>query len=119
MQQSPDFAGTLWQTLTGLLTLLWNWSFGQVVTMFQMPFNTLPSWKQALFVIVIASLAHLSYKVAKGLLSAARSLVGSMVGLVSALLSLVPQIALAGLIAIGGAWVILNLDPVWMPAGLR
>jgi hypothetical protein len=119
MQQSPDFAGTIWQALTVLITFLWNWSFGQVVTMFQMPFNTLPLWKQVLFVIVIASLAHLSYKVAKSLRNAALSLVGATVGMISVFPSMVPQIAWAGLIAFGGAWAIMNLDPEWIPAGLR
>jgi hypothetical protein len=119
MQQSPDFAGTIWQALTVLLTFIWNWSFGQIVTMFQMPFNTLPLWKQGLFVIVTASLAHLSYKVAKGLRNAAQLLVGAVVGLISAFLSVVPQIAWVGLVTFGSTWVILNLDPVWIPAGLR
>jgi hypothetical protein len=87
--------------------------------MFQLPFNTLPAWKQVLFVIVIVSLASLFHKVANGLRKAALSVVGATVGLISALLSMVPQIAWAGLIAFGGTWAILNLDPVWIPAALR
>jgi hypothetical protein len=101
------------------LQFIWTWSFGRVVTMFQMPFDTLPAWKQALFVVVIFALAHMSYKVVKGLRKAGQSVVGATVGLVSVLLSMLPQIALAGLIAFGGTWAILNLDPTWMPAGLR
>jgi hypothetical protein len=115
MQDSPDIAGIVWQALQ----LLWNWSFGQVVTMFQMPFNTLPLWKQMLFLIVIGSLARLSYTVAVGLRKAAHSLVGATVGLVSVLLSLVPQIAWVGLIALAGAWAITHLDPTWIPAGMK
>jgi hypothetical protein len=115
MQDSPDIAGTIWQALQ----LFWNWSFGQVVTMFQMPFNALPLWKQLLFLIVIGSLARLFYTVAMGLRKAAQSLVGATVGLVSVLLSLVPQIAWAGLIAFGGAWAISHLDPTWIPAGMK
>src|SRR5262249_48759858 len=86
MQDSLGIAGTIWQALE----LLWNWSFGQVVTMFQMPLNTLPLWKQLLFLIVIGSLARLVYTVVMGLRKAAQSLVGATVGLVSVLLSLVP-----------------------------
>ena len=119
MPQSPGIVGEIAQLVGQALQFLWNWSFGQVVTMFQMPFNTLPLWKQALFVLVIGSLAHLFYKVAKGLRNAAQSLVGATAGLMSALLSIVPQIAWAGLIALGSTWAILNLDPVWIPAAFR
>ena len=31
---------------------------GELVKMFQMPFNNLPLWKQVLFVVVIAALAY-------------------------------------------------------------
>jgi hypothetical protein len=102
------------------LQFLWTWSFGRVVTMFQMPFNTLPAWKQVLFVVVIICLARMCYKGVKILRNAAQSFVGSTVGLMSVLLTMLPQIALAGLIAFGGAWAILNLDsPTWIPPNLR
>jgi len=123
MQPKPNDVGEVVQRLAGIiwqaLQFLWNWSFGQVVTMFQLPFNTLPVWKQGLFIIVIVSLAYLTHKVAKDLLKAVQSVVGAVVGLVSALLSMLPQIAWVGLIAFGGAWAITNLDPTWMPAGMR
>lgn len=123
MQQVPNevgdlaqrFAGVIWQ----MLQFVWNWSFGQVVTMFQLPFNTLPAWKQALFVLVIVALAYLSHKVAKDLLKAVQSVVGAIVGLVSALIAMLPQIVWAGLIAFGGAWVITNLNPSWIPVAMQ
>jgi hypothetical protein len=108
-------AAVIWQALQ----VLWNWSFGQVVTMFQMPINTLPVWKQGLFVLVIVALGYLVHKVSKDLLKAVQSVVGSVVGLVSALLSLLPQIVWVGLIAFGGAWAIANLDPNWIPQTMR
>src|SRR5262245_18968518 len=123
MQPKPNDVGEVVQRLAGIiwqaLQFLWNWSFGQVVTMFQLPFNTLPVWKQGLFVIVIVSLAYLTHKVAQDLLKAVQSVVGAVVGLVSALLSMLPQIAWVGLIASGVAWVITNLNPSWIPAGMR
>jgi hypothetical protein len=123
MQPGPNDVGEIVQRLAALiwqaLQVLWNWSFGQVVTMFQLPFNTLPAWKQALFVLVIVSLGYLVHKVSKDLFKAVQSVVGSMVGLVSALLSLLPQIMWVGLIAFGGAWAIANLDPSWIPQNMR
>src|SRR5262245_25903320 len=103
MQQGPNELGEVLQRLAGViwqaLRFLWNWSFGQVVTMFQLPFNSLPPWKQALFVLVIVSLAYLFHKVSKDLLKAVQSVVGALVGLFSALIGMLPQIAWAGLIA--------------------
>jgi hypothetical protein len=123
MQPEPNDVGEVLQRLAAViweaLLFIWNWSFGQVVAMFQLPFNTLPAWKQGLFVLVIVALSYLVHKVSKDLLKAVQSVVGAMVGLVSALLSLLPQIVWAGLIAFGGAWAIANLDPTWIPPNMR
>jgi hypothetical protein len=87
--------------------------------MFQMPFNNLPLWKQGLFVLVITALGYFFYKIAKDLLRAMQSVLGAIVGLISALIAMLPQIVWAGLIAFGGAWVITNLNPAWIPVALR
>ena len=75
-QIAQRLAAVIWQ----VLQFIWNWSFGQVVKMFQMPFNNLPLWKQVLFVVVIAALAYFLYKVAKDLLKAVQSVLGAIVG---------------------------------------
>jgi hypothetical protein len=87
--------------------------------MFQLPFNGLPLWKQVLFAVVVAALAYFLYKIAKDLLKAVQSVLGAIVGLISALIAMLPQIVWAGLIAFGGAWVITNLNPTWIPIALR
>lgn len=114
-QIAQRLAGVIWQ----VLQFVWNWSFGQVVRMFQMPFNTLPLWKQVLFILVIGAIAYFLYKVAKDLLKAVQSVLGAIVGLISALITMLPQIVWAGLIAFGGAWVITQLNPTWIPVALR
>jgi hypothetical protein len=114
-QIAQRLAAVIWQ----VLQFIWNWSFGQVVQMFQIPFNNLPLWKQVLFVLVIGALGYFVYKVAKDLLRAVQSVLGAIVGFISALISMLPQIAWAGLIAFGGAWVITNLNPAWIPIALR
>jgi hypothetical protein len=123
MEQEPNEVGEILQRLVGViwqaLQFLWNWSFGQVVAMFQLPFNSLPPWKQLLFVLVIVALVYLVHRVSKDLLKAVQSVVGALVGLISALIHLLPQIAWAGLIAFGGAWVITNLNPSWIPNGMQ
>ena len=114
-QMAQKLVSVIWQ----VLQFIWNWSFGQIVKMFQMPFNTLPLWKQVLFILVIGALAYFFYKIAKDLLKAVQSVLGAIVGLVSALIAMLPQIVWAGLIAFGGAWILTNLNPTWIPVALR
>jgi hypothetical protein len=114
-QMAQKLVSVIWQ----VLQFIWNWSFGQIVKMVQMPFNNLPLWKQVLFVLVIGALAYFFYKIAKDLLKAVQSVLGAIVGLVSALIAMLPQIVWAGLIAFGGAWVLTNLNPTWIPVALR
>ena len=114
-QIAQRLAAVIWQ----VLQFIWNWSFGQVVKMFQMPFNNLPLWKQVLFVVVVAALAYFLYKLAKDLLKAIQSVLGAIVGLISALIAMLPQIVYAGLIAFGGAWIITTMNPTWIPIALR
>ena len=106
-QIAQRLAAVIWQ----VLQFIWNWSFGQIVKMFQLPFNNLPIWKQVIFVLVIGALAYFLYKVAKDLLKAVQSVLGAIVELISALIDMLPQIVWAGLIAFGGAWVITTLNP--------
>jgi hypothetical protein len=114
-QIAQRLAAVIWQ----VLHFIWNWSFGAIVKMFQLPFNNLPIWKQVIFVLVIGALAYFLYKVAKDLLKAVQSVLGAIVGLISALIHMLPQIVWAWLIAFGGAWVITTLDPGWIPIALR
>lgn len=114
-QIAQRLAGVIWQ----VLQVIWNWSFGQIVKMFQMPFNTLPLWKQVLFVIVVAALAYFLYTIAKDLLAAVQKVLGAIVGLIAALVGMLPQIVYAGLVAFGGAWLITNMSPSWIPIALQ
>ena len=114
-QIAQRLAAVIWQ----VLQFVWNWSFGQIVKMFQMPFSNLPIWKQLLFILVVAALGYFLYKIAKDLLKAVQSVLGAIVGLISALIAMLPQIVWAGMVAFGGAWVITNFNPEWVPIALR
>jgi hypothetical protein len=123
MQKVPDEIGDVFKTLAEVIwhvvELLWNWSFGQIVAMFRLPLNELPLWKQLLFVIVLSALGYLFHKISKDLLKAVQSVVGAVVGFGTALIGLMPQIVWAGLIAFGGAWIMSNMNPSWIPPSLR
>jgi hypothetical protein len=114
-QIAQQLASVIWQ----VLQFIWNWSFGQIVQMFQLSFNGLPLWKQIIYVLVVAAMVYFLYKIAKDLLKAVQSVLGAIVGLISALIAMLPQIVWAGLIAFGGAWIITNLSPSWIPVALQ
>ena len=113
-QIAQQLASVIWR----VLTFIWSWSFGQVAQMFGMPFGSLDLWKQVIYVVVIAALAYFIYKIAKDLLKAVQSILSAIVGLISALISMLPQIVLVGLIAFGGAWIVQQRSPSWMPTVL-
>ena len=123
MQRVPSEVGEVFRRVAEVIwhvvEFLWSWSFGQIVAMFRLPLNSLPLWKQLLFAAVLVSLGYLFHKISKDLLKAVQSVVGAMVGFATALIGMVPQIVWAGLIAFGGAWVMSNMDPSWIPAALR
>jgi hypothetical protein len=109
------FAEVIWH----VLEFLWTWSFGQVVAMFRLPLNTLPLWKQLLFVLVLVALGYVFHKLSKDLLKAVQSVVSAVVAFITALIGMLPQIVWAGLIAFGGAWIMTNMNPSWIPVALR
>jgi hypothetical protein len=123
MQKVPNEVGEVFRRVAEVIwhvvEFFWSWSFGQIVAMFRLPLNTLPLWKQLLFVAVLASLGYVFHKISKDLLKAVQSVVGALVGFATALIGMMPQIVWAGLIAFGGAWVMTNMNPSWIPVALR
>ncbi|HEX5999567.1 MAG TPA: hypothetical protein VFZ16_09250 [Hyphomicrobiaceae bacterium] len=119
MQQIFNQVGQIAQQLASIiwrvLQFIWNWSFGQVGRMFNHSFTTLDIWKQIVFVLVIGALVYFLYKVFKDLLGAVQSILKAIVGLISSLIGMLPQIVIAGLIAFGGAWIVNQPTPSWMP----
>ena len=94
LNEVSQIAQRLGAVIWKVLQFIWNWSFGQVVKMFQTPFNNPPLWKQVLFVIVVAALAYFLYKVAKDMLKAVQSVLGAIVSARSFMRGLSPLAAL-------------------------
>jgi hypothetical protein len=117
--EAGEVAKRLAQVIFQVLEFLWSWSFGQIAAMFRLPLNTLPLWKQLLFALVLTALGYMFHKISKDLLKALQTMVNAFVGFGSALIAMLPQIIWAGLIAFGGAWVMMNMNPTWIPAALR
>lgn len=90
--------------------LVWTWSFGQIVGVFRSDWQSLPMWKIAVLAVVVIAIVYVLYKAVMQLWTAAEQILKAFVGLLSVLVTILPFIVIAGLIAAGGGWVIQNVN---------
>ena len=91
--------------------LIWTWSVGQIDALTQVPWQSWPLWKQVLLIVVIGAVAWALYKAANELWDAAERILAAFAALLGVLVRTLPSVIVAGLIALGGAWVLNNVDP--------
>jgi hypothetical protein len=92
------------------LQLVWVWSFGEIIAIFQSDWQALPVWKIVLLVVVLAAVAYLLYKAAVQVWEAAISVFRAFVALLSAFVLVLPYIVIAGLVAFAGGWLIRTVN---------
>ena len=90
--------------------LVWTWSFGQIVQILQSNWQSLPAWKIVVLALVIIATVYVLYKAVISLWSAAEKVLLAFVALLSVLITMLPYIIIAGLIAAGGGWIIQNVN---------
>lgn len=90
--------------------LIWTWSITQVTQVLQSPWQNWPLWKQVLLVLVLAAVVFALFKVAKELWEAGERVLAAFATLLGVFVRTLPQVVIAGLIAMGGVWLINNLD---------
>lgn len=90
--------------------LIWTWSFGQIVTIFQSDWQSLPVWKLAVLALVVIGIVYVLYKAVIQLWKAAEQILKAFIGLLSVLVTILPFVLMAGLIAAAGGWVIQNVN---------
>lgn len=90
--------------------LIWRWSFGQMLTIFQSDWQSLPIWKIVILVLVVVAIVYVLYKAVIQLWSAAEQILKAFVGLLSVLVTILPYILIAGIIAAGGSYIIQNVN---------
>ncbi|MBU1211743.1 MAG: hypothetical protein KJ587_10780 [Alphaproteobacteria bacterium] len=114
MQQAINQLGqVLQQVITALVKffqLVWTWSFGQIVSVFQSDWQSLPVWKIVVLVAVCAAIVYVLYRVVMQLWGAAEAILKAFIALLGVLVSILPYIVIAGAIAAGGGWVIQNVN---------
>lgn len=92
------------------IRLIWTWSFGQMITIFQSDWQSLPIWKIVILVLVAGGIIYVLYRAIMQVWGAAESVLKAFIGLLSVLVSILPHILIAGLIAFAGSYVIQNVN---------
>lgn len=90
--------------------MIWTWSVGQISTLLAVPWQQWPLWKQILLVLVLVGVIWALYKAAIELFAAGERILPAFARLLIVLVRTLPSIVFAGLIALGGVWLINHLD---------
>jgi hypothetical protein len=90
--------------------LIWTWSIDEITKVMQSPWQSWPLWKQLLLVAIAAGVIWALYKAAKELWEAGERVLAAFATLLGALVRTLPSVLIAGLIALGGLWLLNNLD---------
>ena len=102
--------------------LIWTWSVDQISKLAAVPWQEWPLWKQVLLVLVLAGVLWALYRVGRELLEAGAAILSAFAHLLGVLVRTLPHVMLAGVIALGGVWLINHLDnslvhmPTWLQA---
>ena len=86
--------------------LIWSWSVDQITHVVNAPWQNWPLWKQILLALVAAGVVYALYRAAMELWEAGERILAAFAGLLAALVRTLPSILAAGVIALGGLWVI-------------
>lgn len=102
------------------IQLIWTWSVGQITTLMSVPWQNWPLWKQILLVLIIVGVVYALYNVALQLFGAGAKILTAFAALLIAFVNTLPSVLVAGVIALGGVWVLNNFDgsTVRLPASL-
>lgn len=106
LQQISNFMEKSFSALMKFLALLWTWSFGQVVAVFQSEWQSLPAWKIVLLVLVLVGIGILLWRATRDVWDALLATFRSFVDLVAAFVVVLPYIVGAGVLAFLGGWII-------------
>jgi hypothetical protein len=90
--------------------MIWTWSVGQINSLTQVPWQNWSLWKQVLLVLVIAGVIWALFQAARELWEAGERTLGAFAALLGVLVKTLPKVLLAGIIALGGVWVLNNLN---------
>jgi hypothetical protein len=97
--------------------LVWSWSSTEIARLFSAPWENWALWKQLLFVIIAVVVVWILFTAAMRLWGSAVRVLAAFAGLLVVLVSTLPTILLAGLVALAGLWAVnnVNLSAITIP----
>jgi hypothetical protein len=101
--------------------LIWTWSVSQIRDLFLVSWQSWPLWKQVLLVLIIAGVIWALFKAAQELWEVGERILTAFAALLTVLVKTLPHVVLAGLIAVGGIYVLnhVDLSTVHLPTFLQ
>ena len=84
-----------------LITLAWNWSFGQISRALNLNFQSLPDWKALLYIALVIISVYMAYLVIPRILGAIVAIFRAIWGLVETLVGIAVDMVWYILIAYG------------------
>ena len=90
--------------------LIWDWTVSQVVKLTDVPWQQWPILKVLLLLIVAGAVIWALYRVFWELWIGAERVLSAFAGLLVIFVHTLPRVLLAGVIALGGVWVMNHLD---------
>src|SRR5215510_9331844 len=101
------------------VSLIWTWSIEQIARLAQSPWEHWPLWKQILIIVIVVMVAMFLFFAARQLWYSGVRVLGAFASFVAALIYTLPSILMAGIIALGGLWLINNFKPSDLRAALE
>jgi len=92
------------------IELIWAWSVDQVTKLVAVPWHDWPILKVILLVIVVAAVVWALWRVAWELWIGAERILSAFATLLVVFVHTLPRVLLAGVIALGGLWLMNHLD---------
>jgi hypothetical protein len=92
------------------IELIWTWSVEQVTKLAAVPWSEWPILKVILLVIVVVAVVWALYRVFWELWLGAERVLSSFARLLVVFVQTLPRVLLAGVIALGGLWLMNHLD---------
>jgi hypothetical protein len=102
--------------------LIWTWSVDQISKLLAVPWQQWPLLKQVLLVLILAAVIWALFQVGRELLNAGAAILNAFAHLLGVLVRTLPHVLMAGVIALGGVWLMNHLDnsalqmPTWLQA---
>jgi hypothetical protein len=97
---------------------IWMWAVDQVGRLLQQPFQDWHPWKLVVLTVIAFGVGWYLYKAIWELWDAWQKILAALATLIGVLIKTLPQVLIAGLIALAGVWVLsaINFDEMRRPS---